>query len=71
LLAPFQAFLVNIDFKSATLHGGKGDKPYKIMMARFILQEIVDDDGKQFCFFKAFDQTETHLKVFMFQQIAF
>ena len=25
----------------ATLHGGKGDKPYKIMMARFILQEIV------------------------------
>jgi hypothetical protein len=25
----------------ATLNGGKGDKPYKIMMARFILQEIV------------------------------
>jgi hypothetical protein len=25
----------------ATLDGGKGDKPYKIMMARFILQEIV------------------------------
>jgi hypothetical protein len=24
-----------------TLDGGKGDKPYKIMMARFILQEIV------------------------------
>jgi hypothetical protein len=23
------------------MHGGKGDKPYKIMMARFILQEIV------------------------------
>jgi hypothetical protein len=25
----------------ATLDWGKGDKPYKIMMARFILQEIV------------------------------
>ena len=24
-----------------TLHGGKGDKPYKIRMARFILQGIV------------------------------
>jgi hypothetical protein len=25
----------------ATLDGGKGDKPFKIMTARFILQEIV------------------------------
>jgi hypothetical protein len=25
----------------ATLDGGKEDKPYKIMMAHFILQEIV------------------------------
>ena len=29
----------------ATLDGGKGDKPYKIMMARFILQEIVGLDN--------------------------
>jgi hypothetical protein len=29
----------------ATLDGGKGDKPYKIMMACFILQEIVGLDN--------------------------
>jgi hypothetical protein len=34
--SPFQ-FRLQI----ATLDGEKGDKPYKIMMARFILQEVV------------------------------
>jgi hypothetical protein len=29
----------------ATMNGGKGDKTYKITMARFILQEIVGRTG--------------------------
>jgi hypothetical protein len=51
LLHPSQCWLVIVSTVSglsfqfrlqiATLDGGKGDKPYKIMMARFILQEIV------------------------------
>jgi hypothetical protein len=57
---PFQCWLVIVSTISglpcqfrlqiATLDGGKRDKPYKIMMARFILQEIVGSDGKSpFC----------------------